>query len=306
MKISYLFIATTLLCSSGCANQNVWVKDGASAEVAQKEFAECKYDSQKSSFVPYGNGISPISAGVQEGFQSVTLLNECMRSRGYYLTNRLELEGKKADQKKSGDEFRSAMQNKDYTKALVIINQIILQQPNAFDSYHARGNVYMSTGKFNDAIADYNKSISLGNKNFNVILYKANAFAQIGEYDVAIEAINHGLSINNNPEFYNLRAYCFNKKGEFNKAMEDCNKAIALDTNRPNFYKNRGLAYHGKLEYDKAIEQFNKSMTIDPAYMYAYTGRGETYLKMGKLENAASDFKKACELGDKDSCSKAK
>ena len=88
--------------------------------------------------------------------------------------------------------------------------------------------------------------------------------------------------------------------------MEDCNKAIALDTNRPNFYKNRGLAYHGKLEYDKAIEQFNKSMTIDPAYMYAYTGRGETYLKMGKLENAASDFKKACELGDKDSCSKAK
>ncbi|MBW4056524.1 MAG: tetratricopeptide repeat protein [Proteobacteria bacterium] len=306
MKISYLFIATALLCSSGCANQNVWVNPSKNDSEAQKDFSECKYDSQKSSFVPYGNVTSPISAGVQEGFQNVTLMNECMRSRGYNLINKYEWDAKIASNKQSSDEFNLAMKEKNYDKSMIIINIMIAQNPNAYDPYHGRGNVYYFTNKYSEAITDYNKAISLGCKSPKVFVFKAQAFIELGEYDVAIQSMNDALAIKSDPMFYNMRAYALNKKGEYDKAMDDCNRAIALDTTKPNFFKNRGLAYHGKLEFEKAIEQFNKSISIDPAYYYAYAGRGEAYLKIGKLENATSDFKKACELGDKDSCSKLK
>jgi len=90
VKKSHLLVVAVFLFS-GCAGQRVWVNPSKNHEEAQKDFRECKYDSQKSSYTPYGNGTSPISAGIQEGFQSVTLMNECMRSRGYYLTNKLSL-----------------------------------------------------------------------------------------------------------------------------------------------------------------------------------------------------------------------
>lgn len=224
----------------------------------------------------------------------------------YYSNNRLNSESKNADQKKSGDEFNSAMENKDFTRALEIANRVISQRPEEYDSYQARGDVYIQTKRYKDAISDYNKSIVLGNKKHVVILFRALAFSELGDYDEAIEAINQGLDINNNANFYNLRAYCLNKKGDFDKAIEDGKKAIALDTDNPDFFKNCGLAYNGKGDYEKAMVQFNKSISTDPTYKFAYAGRGETYLKIGNVEGATSDFKKACELGDKGSCMKFK
>jgi tetratricopeptide (TPR) repeat protein len=79
-----------------------------------------------------------------------------------------------------------------------------------------------------------------------------------------------------------------------------------LNSSRPNFYKNRGLAFLGKGQYDRAIEQFNKSIAISPDYGYAYSGRGEALVMLGKNKSALADFKKACEYGDEDSCVKIK
>ena len=82
----YALALLALLCA-GCANQNVWVKDSITDAEAQKDLAECRY----------GDGRSSKSAGTQQGFQSVNLVNGCMRSRGYYLVNKRDLENKKIE-----------------------------------------------------------------------------------------------------------------------------------------------------------------------------------------------------------------
>lgn len=302
----FAFVSFLVLLCSGCANQNVWVNPTKNATEAHKDLAECKYDSNKSSFVPYGNDTSPISAGIQEGFQSSSLMAQCMRSRGYNLVNRQELEEKKANYKIHTDAFNLAMKNKDFNKALEIANNAISQFPSQADAYYGRGNAYYSLKKYNEAIADYNKAISLGYKKVQVFIYKAQAFIELKEYDIAIEIINQALTTNNDSSLYNTRAYVLNTKGDYDKAIEDCNKSIALDTNKPNAYKNRGLAYSGKKEYEKAIEQFNKAISIDPTYMYAYDGRGDTYIKLANKDKAMADFKTACDKGLKISCDKMK
>ena len=83
----YAVALLAVLCA-GCANQNVWVKDSITDEQVQKDLAECRYrDSRPSS-----------SAGVaQQEYQSVNMVNGCMRSRGYYQVNKKDLENKKIE-----------------------------------------------------------------------------------------------------------------------------------------------------------------------------------------------------------------
>ena len=306
MKYAYVLVLWCLLFT-GCASQNIWVSPSRNASEAQKDFGECKYDSQKSSFVPYGNGTSPISAGVQEGFQSVTLMNECMRSRGYSLVDKYEWEAKQANNSNNRKEYDSAMKLKDYPRALEMAAILISDNPSSATAYALRGHAYYNLSKYDDAITAYNKAIALDDKHIGAISMKAICFAENGEHDIALELANIAVNIkNSDSSVFNNRAVVYNKKGDYDKALEDCNKSLALNNSSPSAHRQKGLAYFGKEHYEKSIVEFNKAITIDSMYDKAYLGRGEAYLKLGKADNATSDFKKACELGNKESCSKVK
>ena len=70
------------LCLTGCA-QGIWVKQTATSQQAQRDFAECEYDAKKFSYVPmYGSGIG---AGIEEGMRYNELMNQCMIVKGYHL-----------------------------------------------------------------------------------------------------------------------------------------------------------------------------------------------------------------------------
>lgn len=307
IKISHTFMLFALLLSFGCAPSRVWVNPSKNGDEAQKDFRECQYDANKSSYTPYGDGRSPISAGVQEGFQSVTLMNDCMRLRGYYLVNKYQHEAEVAQNTNTVNAINEAIKQNDFSKALEISNTLIANNPNDVRAHMSRGNVYYLQGKFNDAIAEYNLIITQYPKHASAFSMKAVCFAEIGEFDIAVELANMSIDmIKNNEQFHNNRAAVFNKKGNFDKAIDDCNKAIALNSSRPNPYRQKGLAFYGKEQYDKSLAEFNKAIAIDITYDKAYLGRGETYLKTGKLKNATADFKKACELGNKESCQKIK
>ena len=58
---------------------------------------------------------------------------------------------------------------------------------------------------------------------------------------------------------------------------------------------NRGVGYLNKGEFDKAIEDFNKAIAINPNYAKAYYNRGVIYYKKWLDEKAISDFRKACD-----------
>lgn len=58
-------------------------------------------------------------------------------------------------------------------------------------------------------------------------------------------------------------------------------------------------------DYQKAIEEFNKAIGANPDYHLPYKGLGETFMQLGQKENAAIYFKKAMELNDLDTESKA-
>lgn len=76
----------------------------------------------------------------------------------------------------------------------------------------------------------------------------------------------------------------------------------ATENNLSTAYNNRGVEFTDNELYDRAIEDFNKAIALNLNCVNAYYYRGLAYKNTGQLDSAISDFKKACDLGYKDAC----
>jgi tetratricopeptide (TPR) repeat protein len=80
---------------------------------------------------------------------------------------------------------------------------------------------------------------------------------------------------------------------DFEKAMEDCTKAIELAPNDPHGWTARGDVHLEKRDYNLAIEDYDTAIVLAPTWMWPLDNRGEAYLHMGQIERAIQDFNAA-------------
>ena len=83
---------------------------------------------------------------------------------------------------------------------------------------------------------------------------------------------------------------------QYERAIADYDKAIALEPEDAVAYYNRGVSYLVLEQYERAIEDFDKAISIKQDYVDAYINRGISYFKQGKYECAIEDYDKAIEI----------
>ncbi len=89
------------------------------------------------------------------------------------------------------------------------------------------------------------------------------------------------------------------KRGDFQGAIADFNKAIEIDPKYLRAYCNLGLAKaRGLGDFEGAISHYDKCIEIDPESARAYVKRGEARKIVGDLQGACADWKEASSLGD--------
>ncbi|MBT3209334.1 MAG: tetratricopeptide repeat protein [Bacteroidetes bacterium] len=99
----------------------------------------------------------------------------------------------------------------------------------------------------------------------------------------------------NSPEAWSNRAYAFFEMKEYQKALNDYNKAIRLDSKNYQFYLNRGITFTQARDYKNAIQDYNKALTLAPDNAELYLNRGNVKNFQGKPEEAIKDFNIAIE-----------
>ena len=162
-----MLVLACIFCCSGCANNRVWVNSSKTSEQGQKDFSECKYDSEKSSFVPYSKVTSPISAGIQEGFQNVRLMSSCMESRGYHVENR-DAHNKEVDfYAISNNGITEAFKQGDYNKTIELANIHIERYPYSADIITIRATSYQNIHKCDLAVKDFEYALKLMREGMN-------------------------------------------------------------------------------------------------------------------------------------------
>lgn len=101
---------------------------------------------------------------------------------------------------------------------------------------------------------------------------------------------------------YNNRGLSLIDRGEQARAVEDFDRAIALDSRFPFAYNNRGVTLYKLGQLDRALNDLNMAIALNPGNALAFRHRGFVYLKFGQGGAAVSDLKKACVLGDFFAC----
>ena len=70
------------------------------------------------------------------------------------------------------------------------------------------------------------------------------------------------LQCPDNPRARNMRGIVYGRKGEYDQAIRDFNRAIELDREFAKAYYNRGFAYRGKGEHALAIRDFEEAVKL--------------------------------------------
>ncbi len=103
------------------------------------------------------------------------------------------------------------------------------------------------------------------------------------------------------------RGNAWNDKREYDKALADYNKSIALSSSSPNPYNGRANAYYGKYELDHsrndylelALADANQAVRLGPKQAIFYNGRGRILQAQNKLVQAIEDYNQTLKLDPK-------
>jgi tetratricopeptide (TPR) repeat protein len=121
----------------------------------------------------------------------------------------------------------------------------------------------------------------------------------MGRIDRAIDDFNKAIALDPSDYYaYINRGLVYSETGQTGKALEDFDKAIALNPRSFEAYTNKGMAYGKAGLLDRAIEQFSKAIDIKPDSAIAYGNRGLAYSLIGQPDRALEDLNKALRLDE--------
>ena len=86
---------------------------------------------------------------------------------------------------------------------------------------------------------------------------------------------------------------------KYTEALEDFNKAAALDPYSPDIFNYRGMTKYYMNDYPGALIDFNKAIELQPDYAEAYNLRGIVKGELNDDKGACADWEKSYELGFK-------
>lgn len=123
------------------------------------------------------------------------------------------------------------------------------------------------------------------------------AYVSTRNYEQAMVDFSKAIAID--PEYaeaYNNRSTAHLLMDNFGQAVVDCTQALNFAPNFVAAYVNRGIAYTGLREYEQALADYNKAIELAPQNVYAYYNRANTYLWMDKYKKAIGDYNQTIAL----------
>ncbi len=126
---------------------------------------------------------------------------------------------------------------------------------------------------------------------------RGNQALQRDEYQPAINDYTRAIALQSDyADAYNNRGFAYDEIGEYQAAIKDYDKAIELKPDDAEVHNNKGVAYGNIGEYQAAIRDYDKAIALQPDYALAYYNKGIAYANIGEYQAAIRDYDKAIAL----------
>ena len=131
----------------------------------------------------------------------------------------------------------------------------------------------------------------------DVFLNRSKIRREGGNHRGALDDCNKAILLNSrNPGAYCNRGVIYEKMGMISEAIESYSLAISLNHKYASAYYNRGSIFGVKGEYGKATEDFSEAISINPVFTLSYFNRAIALKKMGEIEKAIQDYNKVINI----------
>lgn len=177
-------------------------------------------------------------------------------------------------------------------KALTDFNNAIEIEPNNLTYFNGRGKLLLEFEFYKEAIADYQKSISI-KPNPQAFAYLGLAKFNADEGD-GLDEFEKAIELDSKyAEAFYIRGTINKSVSLFDDALNDFDEAISLNKYSAKYYNARGMVYFILGEGSDAVEDFTNAINEDKEFAMAYYNRAFAYKKFPNSvsENAIDIFR---------------
>lgn len=171
-----------------------------------------------------------------------------------------------------------------------------IKEPNEQSWDYDLGIVYERAAKYNKAIAYYKESLE---KESNIITASriSSCYDDLGDYDKALEYCNQAIALDSvRANYLYEKANILDNAGRTQEAIKTMSDYIANTPDEPAGYYQRGWFKDHSGDIEGALEDYTMAITLQPNVAYAYLNRGVLYRLKGENAKAESDFKQVVRL----------
>lgn len=144
--------------------------------------------------------------------------------------------------------------------------------------------VYERLGLLDKAAEEYTASLSKSGENQDILISLENIWRQkVAQYP-------------NDAEAHSNLGAILQKKGDFDEALKEYEKAEQINPSSVTTRLNMGTMYQAKKEYETAIEAYDTIIEFNPNYMLAYLYKAQCYKELGNKDAAIQNYKLALNL----------
>lgn len=172
----------------------------------------------------------------------------------------------------------------------------ISSAPDRADREFQTGMKSMHPGKYTDAIAHFNRALSISPQLPNAYLERGNAHRSLHDDDAALADFQAAADLDGSlAAAHTGIAMIYIDRKDNRHAFEELNKSIALRPTTDAYYQ-RGQIYEAQGEHQKAIDDYDKAIAEQRDSPYIYDARALAKQKMGDEAGAQEDRKTAAEI----------
>jgi len=172
--------------------------------------------------------------------------------------------------------------------------------PQLAEGHTCLGDVYFSTGHYEDAVREFQRSLDLDHFSDETLRLLAAAYQKTGNTAAAEEAFRKAVSLRPNYwGVYNAFGTFYYNQARYADAVEKFRQAIQLAPRNYRAYSNLGGIYLLLGRYKEAVDLLRQSAALRPS-PESYGNLGAAYFYMARYQDSAENLQQALKIDDRD------
>jgi arylsulfatase A-like enzyme/Tfp pilus assembly protein PilF len=201
-----------------------------------------------------------------------------------------------------------ALELKDKGKpaqGILLLKEVIAEKKNVSKAYSNLASIYSSQGRLDDAIQVLEMGLEFIPDSYMIFSGYMGYLSEAGRWDEIISVFDGAIfkQLEFDPYIWDLVGQAYLQKGNFEKALSFCEKAVSIDQKYSVSYSNLGSIHFGIFNSTANLEElrraslnYEKALELNPDISAAHGGLGLIRMYEGNYDEAIHQLETALRL----------